>query len=106
MNDDLDFAVDGEIVGTTPSPWMAEYSQPGIWHINSIHGGMGDIATVWSDEFVAERAHLIAAAPELLAAARMAHDWLTATASSRSLPTLVALKAAIAKAEGREHDSF
>lgn len=89
----------------TPGPWSAERSplnDSNVFMAVSA-GDRGDVVYVTLRQIEVEaNAHLIAAAPELLAAARRALAVLKATGESvRSGNALGALDAAIAKAEGR-----
>ena len=74
----------------------------GVWvgPVISAEGGRKGIAFVCGESDA--NARLIAAAPELLAAARLANqEMLDLGVGSSGSPALVALWAAIAKAEGR-----
>jgi len=87
----------------TPGPWWVEGPGEGI----EVHDTFGRTASVWGehapDSEAWANAHLIAAAPELLAAARLANqELLDIGQGSSGSPALGALWAAIAKAEGRE----
>jgi hypothetical protein len=85
----------------TPGPWFANGD------CIEADGPEGPrdvtVAGVWRNDDDWERnAHLIAAAPELLAAARLANqELLDLGVGSSGSPALRALWAAIAKAEGR-----
>lgn len=87
----------------TDGPWWAcppdEDSEN--WEIED---GYGHTATVYGDdEPAAANARLMAAAPDLLAASRLANqELIDLGVGSSGSPALVALWAAIAKAEGRE----
>lgn len=65
-----------ENVKPTPGPWTATKSiNPGIWHINSPCGDMGDIAIVWQRGPSETNAFLITAAPDMFEyAKRRAED--------------------------------
>ena len=87
----------------TPGPWWVDGPDEGI----EVHDTFGRTASVWGDPDANSEAwanaHLIAAAPDLLAAARLANQELIDMGQGSSgSPALVALWAAIAKAEGRE----
>lgn len=85
----------------TPAPWEISHEPP-RWIIQSTSVPIGARAVAWLvGDYLecAPNARLIAAAPDLLAAAKALlvsddiHSWDT--------PATIALRAAIAKAEGR-----
>jgi hypothetical protein len=87
----------------TPGPWWVDGPDEGI----EVHDTFGRTASVWGDQGANSEAwanaSLIAAAPDLLAAARLANQELIDMGQGSSgSPALVALWAAIAKAEGRK----
>jgi hypothetical protein len=87
----------------TPGPWWVDGPADGI----EVHDTFGRTASVWGDQDASSEAwanaSLIAAAPDLLAAARLANQELIDMGQGSSgSPALVALWAAIAKAEGRK----
>lgn len=87
---------------TTPGPWRfaIRTSYPN-GHVNGIWGANGEEIVVTDSGYypptIAD-AHLIAAAPELLAAAKDVLTWLS---PDISVVALKDLRAAIAKAEGK-----
>jgi hypothetical protein len=88
----------------TPGPWHA-MDPKGALNFNFVivseHREDAVVACTGGDMPEEEaNARLIAAAPELLEAARLSLAWLTAAGYQDVLPT-GALEAAIAKAEGR-----
>ena len=94
----------------TPGPWTASAGWPSdVWHVEVSDGRYSVIVSrseetaAWSAAEVQANAQLIAAAPDLLAAARLANQELIDVGQGSSgSPALAALWAAIAKAEGRE----
>lgn len=90
-------------VDYTPGPWEADDNEGfGVWKIygaRDVHGGGRTLAEVHGDSGETDaNAHLIAAAPDLLDAARYCAEF----ADCHINPTLrKRLLAAIAKAEGR-----
>lgn len=97
------------MAGHTPGPWMAEFTgehaetRDGFWEIAPIGA---DGAPDWSREIAATadpneaNAHLIAAAPELLALCKKAEELIYGE-FPRGWKIHDELAAAIAKAEGR-----
>ena len=94
----------------TPGPWVAHEGWPSdVWHVDmperaySVVVSRADSDDEMTVDEVKANASLIAAAPDLLAAARLANQELIDMGQGSSgSPALVALWAAIAKAEGRE----
>jgi hypothetical protein len=88
----------------TPGPWTCSSDRQGIWEI--IHDG-DRLAQVWrltfADDFPAQaNAHLMAAAPDLYAAARRALAVLKRQGENIIPRSVIeALDAAISKAEGK-----
>ena len=86
--------------------WIMNQQTKMGYSYRPITAGSWELATVWEDDDDSEmtaNVHLIAAAPDLLAAARLANQELIDLGQGSSgSPALVALWAAIAKAEGRE----
>ena len=86
----------------TPGPWTAKVidtvnDAPAYWHItDSCRGVVGDVQSVNPFD-----ARLIAAAPDLLAALRIAEDALDMYSGGQS-SDLAAIRAAIDKAMGAE----
>jgi hypothetical protein len=81
----------------TPGPWRA--SRKSVF-VNDIHNRV--VAEVVDRKDSREaNAHLLAAAPDLLAALQAARKWLVVNDDSRCQSDLKAVEAAIAKAEGR-----
>ena len=58
----------------TPGPWRAQCDEEGFWQVISDDGLICDISQ-WSDHTDAADAHLIAAAPALLAAIKELLKW-------------------------------
>ena len=95
----------------TPGPWIASKptgdTEPITWGHVDVEGGSGGlIATTWNDDDLAN-ARLIAAAPELLEAAKAALAKLTDIeryGEHADNPLPVQLRTVIAKAEGRHHE--
>lgn len=93
----------------TPGPW--EVAIPGeVDEHYAVLDGFGHTASVYGHpeqtSTALANAHLIAAAPDLLAALRDCRDWLVAICDSNNLEAtergyLEAATAAIEKAEGR-----
>lgn len=96
----------------TPGPWrITEINTEGFAHVSSSEHGFGDIATTWNDQHKAN-AHLIAAAPDMLAALKECdsrcrydgdyfHDIGDTARQDASWAAADAAEAAIAKAEGQ-----
>ena len=95
----------------TPGPWkMGAQATTGISGVRFVWGGQLAIARVpgmgnaaVNDSVVLANARLVASAPDLLDACKMAHDALEYfTDDCLSRAALALVRAAIAKAEGRE----
>lgn len=93
--------------GHTPGPWVADKNVRGHLLVGTVAGRMFSrvVARIAKSDEQSANAHLISAAPELLAVcvALLAKLDLKDAASDIS-SELVAIEAAIAKAEGREKE--
>ena len=88
----------------TPGPWILDNAKDDYgdrtWEVSSQEGTYMAYGIPWHR---LDDARLVAAAPELLAASRLANqELIDLGVGSSGSPALVALWAAIAKAEGRE----
>jgi hypothetical protein len=81
----------------TSGPWLADYSTRNYWFIEYRQGG--EDYTLTKLDCGAADARLIAAAPDLLAALRIAEDALDMYSGGQS-SDLAAIRAAIDKAMG------
>ena len=83
----------------TQGPWEA-YDGGGTWQVCQPIEGTMRICTVTNSENDAANAQIIAAAPELLEACKMALPRLSVMEAGDAKLTVKIIKAAIAKAEG------
>lgn len=93
----------------TPGPWRAERHV--TWWVTSDYGEICEIMP-WSNECDKQDAHLIAAAPDMYEALRKLEYWfdtdqeildaMSADSRRDHLEKLEMIRAAIAKAEGRD----
>ena len=86
----------------TPGPWTILPNTPHFVRAMHPTDGMQPVATVYHfDGELEANARLIAAGPDLLAAARLAVEWAEQVpAPYRDWPHVAAARAAIAKAKG------
>jgi hypothetical protein len=83
----------------TPGPWVAQLTRSGSWCIDHRSGSYADaVASCFDAPEAATNALLIAAAPDLLAVARMVVEW--DGPGGTDSPMAVAARAAVAKATG------
>jgi hypothetical protein len=91
----------------TPGPWSFKKDEHDGFYIKSEVRTIADVRFLGVEDRTSANAHLIAAAPELLEAAKTARNVLAALvtgdlkAVKADSPALLALRTAITKAEGK-----
>ena len=84
----------------TPGPWVAEDVGAGDWEVNSARNDFHIASPSSHRPNVEANARLIAAAPDLLAAAEDLLLWANISDESRDAPLRDKVRTAIAKARG------
>ena len=86
----------------TPGPWQQGRYGPESFEVQGEHRTLAIVRPVFSDAVTLANARLIAAAPELLAACERALAFVESMPDNDNVGLADCLRAAIAKAEGRE----